>query len=226
MRSRYAEDDDYSGEHGQGDAAEEFVELDLEKTLTWMGNAVIVQRGTVFRMPLLVPCPSVLAIQFEVEGGYDIEFSLTFKDDNEDAPSVLVEPVRVSDREGQLDIDTTGVCEIIWSNEHSWISSKTLSYQLQLAPKLDVRWRKRQAAALSAATDFRMLAAVEMAEKVRPYRLSCISRLSPLSHFQPPRHSAHLAVSFLLELLTATVNLTRAHLHAFVLRTACACVPQ
>lgn len=48
----------------------------------------------------------------------------------------------------------------------SWISSKTLSYQLQLAPKLDVRWRKRLMAVATAATDFRMLAAVEMAEKV------------------------------------------------------------
>lgn len=48
----------------------------------------------------------------------------------------------------------------------SWISSKTLSYQLQLAPKLDVRWRKRLMAVVTAATDFRMLAAVEMAEKV------------------------------------------------------------
>ena len=102
-------------EYDENGAAEEFVELDLDKTLTWTGNAVIVQRGTVFRMPLLVPYPSVLAIQFEVEGGYDIEFSLTFKDDHEQDSSVLVEPVRVSDREGQLDIDTTGVCEIIWS---------------------------------------------------------------------------------------------------------------
>mmetsp|Transcript_22557 Transcript_22557/g.73758 ORF Transcript_22557/g.73758 Transcript_22557/m.73758 type:complete len:478 (+) Transcript_22557:38-1471(+) len=167
-------------EYDENGAAEEFVELDLDKTLTWTGNAVIVQRGTVFRMPLLVPYPSVLAIQFEVEGGYDIEFSLTFKDDHEQDSSVLVEPVRVSDREGQLDIDTTGVCEIIWSNEHSWISSKTLSYQLQLAPKLDVRWRKRQLAALTAATDFRMLAAVEMAEKVEEDLRSLKTRTADL----------------------------------------------
>eukprot|EP00965_Chrysotila_dentata_P087027 2873106-Pleurochrysis_carterae.AAC.1 len=44
--------------------------------------------------------------------------------------------------------------------------AQTLSYQLQLAPKLDMRWRKRQLAAVTAATDFRMLAAVEMADKV------------------------------------------------------------
>ena len=48
----------------------------------------------------------------------------------------LVEPVRVADREGQLDIDTTGVCELLWSNHHAWMSSKVLSYQLQLAPKV------------------------------------------------------------------------------------------
>ena len=32
----------------------------------------------------------------------------------QDEANMLVEPVRVTDREGQLDIDTTGVCEIIW----------------------------------------------------------------------------------------------------------------
>jgi len=164
------DDDDYDetspgGQRDEG-AEEEFVELDLEKTLTWTGNAVTVQAGGEFRMPLLVPYPSVLAIQFEVDGGYDLEFSLTFKDDHEAESNVLVEPVRVSDREGQLDIDTTGLCEIIWSNSHAWMTSKTLSYQLQLAPKLDTRWRKRTMAAVTAATDFRMLAAVEMAEKV------------------------------------------------------------
>jgi hypothetical protein len=42
---------------------EEFVELDLEKTLTWTGNAVSIQAGGEFRLPLIVPHPSVLAIQ-------------------------------------------------------------------------------------------------------------------------------------------------------------------
>ena len=81
---------DYEDEYGETEAGydgqgadDEFVELDLERTLTWTGNAVIVQAGGEFRMPLQVPYPSVLAIQFEVEGGNDIEFSLTFKDDNE-----------------------------------------------------------------------------------------------------------------------------------------------
>ena len=88
---------------------EDLVELDLDKTLTWTGNAVSIQPGGEFRLPLIVPHPSVLAIQFEVEGGNDIEFSLVFPDDQErgEGASVLVEPVRVADREGQLDIDTT-----------------------------------------------------------------------------------------------------------------------
>lgn len=261
-------------EYDENGAAEEFVELDLDKTLTWTGNAVIVQRGTVFRMPLLVPYPSVLAIQFEVEGGYDIEFSLTFKDDHEQDSSVLVEPVRVSDREGQLDIDTTGVCEIIWSaarrrlpppaafppapnsdsrcstsgrgarppsapperssraerprrrlagptstpgsrarpsptsfrragwrgpvperrgggraggegaghrrRGHPALRLTPALLDAQLAPKLDVRWRKRQLAALTAATDFRMLAAVEMAEKVEEDLRSLKTRTADL----------------------------------------------
>ena len=55
------------------DEEDSFVELDLEKTLTWTGNAVSIQAGGEFRLPLIVPHPSVLAIQFEVEGGYDIE---------------------------------------------------------------------------------------------------------------------------------------------------------
>lgn len=59
----------------EGEGEEEFVELDLEKTLTWTGNAVSIQAGGEFRLPLIVPHPSVLAIQFEVEGGYDIEVS-------------------------------------------------------------------------------------------------------------------------------------------------------
>jgi len=159
-------DDDEPSRTQKEVAEDEYVELDLDKTLTWTGNAVTVQAGGEFRMPLLVPYPSVLAIQFEVEGGYDLEFSLTFKDDHEVESNVLVEPVRVSDREGQLDIDTTGVCEIIWSNAHAWMTSKTLSYQLQLAPKVDMRWRKRTVAAVTAACDFRMLAAVEMADKI------------------------------------------------------------
>ena len=72
---------------GGGEEDEEYVELDLEKTLTWTGNAVSIQAGGEFRLPLIVPHPSVLAIQFEVEGGYDIEFSLTFQDDHEDGSS-------------------------------------------------------------------------------------------------------------------------------------------
>ena len=74
---------------GDEEDDEEFVELDLEKTLTWTGNAVSIQAGGEFRLPLIVPHPSVLAIQFEVEGGYDIEFSLTFQDDNEEGSSVV-----------------------------------------------------------------------------------------------------------------------------------------
>jgi hypothetical protein len=78
---------------------EEYIELDLDKTLTWTGNAVSIQAGGEFRLPLIVPHPSILAIQFEVEGGGDIEFSLTFQDDQEETSTTLVEPVRVSDRE-------------------------------------------------------------------------------------------------------------------------------
>ena len=78
----------------------------------------------------------------------------------------LVEPVRVADREGQLDIDTTGVCELLWSNHHAWMSSKVLSYQLQLAPKVNTQMRKFRAAVISAADDFRVLAAAEAADEV------------------------------------------------------------
>ena len=74
---------------GDEEDDEEFVELDLEKTLTWTGNAVSIQAGGEFRLPLIVPHPSVLAIQFEVEGGFDIEFSLTFQDDHEDGSSTV-----------------------------------------------------------------------------------------------------------------------------------------
>jgi hypothetical protein len=155
-------------EESEEDASEEddYVELDLERTLTWTGNAVIVQAGGEFRMPLIVPHPSVLAIQFEVDNGADIEFSLMFKDDNEDEANLLVEPVRVTDREGQLDIDTTGMCEIIWSNNYAWMSSKTLSYQLQLAPKIDLLKKKWRQSIISAASDFRIMSAVSGAEKV------------------------------------------------------------
>lgn len=90
MARQYSEDEDREG----GDGSDEFVELDLDKTLTWTGNSVIVQRGAVFRMPLLVPHPSVLAIQFEIEGGYDIEFSLTFKEDHEEESVVMVRTCR------------------------------------------------------------------------------------------------------------------------------------
>ena len=159
-------DEEEAYAEGEEGGEEDFVELDLDKSLTWCGQAVTVSAGSQFRLPLLVPQPSVLAIQFEVDGGYEIEFSLTFKDDAESESSLLVEPVRVSDREGQLDIDTTGVCEIVWSNAHAWMSAKTLSYQLQLAPKVDNRRRKWCLALVTAATDFRMLCAVEAAEKI------------------------------------------------------------
>ena len=79
----------YDDEMGEGEGEEEYIDLDLEKTLTWTGNAVIVQAGGEFRLPLIVPHPSVLAIQFEVDGGYDIEFSLLFKDDQENDYQVV-----------------------------------------------------------------------------------------------------------------------------------------
>jgi len=157
---------EHSADGGAPEDDEEYVELDLEKTLTWTGNAVSIQAGGEFRLPLFVPHPSILAIQFEVEGGNDIEFSLTFKDDNEDASNVLVEPVRVADREGQLDIDTTGVCEIVWSNAHAWMATKVLSYQMQLAPKVNTQMRKFRSAVISAADDYRVLAAAEAADEV------------------------------------------------------------
>ena len=40
----------------------------MSKALTWSSNAVVVQAGDTFRIPLLVVNPSVLAIQFEVRG--------------------------------------------------------------------------------------------------------------------------------------------------------------
>ena len=125
-----------------------------------------IQAGGVFKLPLIVPRPSVLAIQFEVEGGYDIEFSLNFQDDNDESTGVLVEPVRVADREGQLDIDTTGVCELVWSNAHAWMTSKVLSYQLQLAPKVNTQMRKFRRSVITAADDFRVLAAAQSADEV------------------------------------------------------------
>ena len=76
-------------EDGEEEDGEEYVELDLEKTLTWTGQAVSIQAGGEFRLPLIVPHPSVLAIQFEVEGGYDIDFSLNFQDDHEEGSSVV-----------------------------------------------------------------------------------------------------------------------------------------
>lgn len=161
----YEDDDEEEMDEQQGEEEDEYVELDLERTLTWTGNAVMVQPGGEFRMPLIVPHPSVLAIQFEVDNGADIEFSLTFKDDNEAESSLLVDPVRVTDREGQLDIDTTGMCEIIWSNAYAWVSTKTLSYQLQLAPKIDMLKKKWRSSIISAASDFRIMAAVTSAEK-------------------------------------------------------------
>ena len=72
----------------------------------------------------------------------------------------------MGDREGQLDIDTTGVCELLWSNHHAWMSSKVLSYQLQLAPKVNTQMRKFRAAVISAADDYRVLAAAEAADEV------------------------------------------------------------
>lgn len=74
--------------------------------------------------------------------------------------------MRVADREGQLDIDTTGVCELIWSNHHAWMSSKVLSYQLQLAPKVNTQMRKFRSAVISAADDYRVLAAAEAADQL------------------------------------------------------------
>ena len=171
-RSRMSQPHEDYGEDGEGE--EDYIDLDLEKTLTWTGNAVIVQAGGEFRLPLIVTHPSVLAIQFEVDGGYDIEFSLLFKDDHENDYQVvrrvgrkwrprlscggraspgawrtrptadcavhslrsqLVQPVRVSDREGQLDIDTTGVCELLWSNAHAWVSSKVRPWPSPSLPK-------------------------------------------------------------------------------------------
>ena len=78
-----------------------------------------------------------------------------------------MEPVRVADREGQLDIDTTGVCEILWSNQHAWMTSKVLSYQMQLAPKVNTQMRKFRRSVISAADDYRVLAAAEAADEVR-----------------------------------------------------------
>tara|TARA_B110001452_G_scaffold196028_1_gene166006 strand:+ start:450 stop:1868 length:1419 start_codon:yes stop_codon:yes gene_type:complete len=174
-------EEDEQGGRAEGDGDDdEYVELDLERTLTWTGNAVQIQAGSEFRMPLMVPHPSVLAIQFEVENGNDIEFSLTFKDDNEEESSLLVEPVRVTDREGQLDIDTTGVCEIVWSNHYAWVSQKTLSYQLQLAPKIDMLKKKWRTSIISAASDFRIMAAVTSAEKVDSMMKSLKTRKAKL----------------------------------------------
>ena len=172
-------EEDYD-EDEQGSEDDDYVELDLERTLTWTGNAVIIQAGGEFRMPLIVPHPSVLAIQFEVDNGNDIEFSLKFKDDNEDEANMLVEPVRVTDREGQLDIDTTGVCEIVWSNAYAWLTSKTLSYQLQLAPKIDLLKKKWRSSIISAASDFRIMSAVTSAEKAEQLSKTIKTRKSQL----------------------------------------------
>ena len=80
---------EYEEDVEEGEGEDDYIDLDLEKTLTWTGNAVIVQAGGEFRLPLIVPHPSVLAIQFEVDGGYDIEFSLLFKDDQENDYQVV-----------------------------------------------------------------------------------------------------------------------------------------
>lgn len=173
MASEMLEDDEMD---------EEVVEVDIDKTLTWTGNAVAIQAGGEFRLPLIVPQPSVLAIQFEVEGGYDLEFSLHFQDDHDTKSSVLVEPVRVADREGQLDIDTTGVCQLVWSNAGAWMSSRVLSYQLQLAPKVNTRMRKFRASVIMAADDYRVLAAAEIADEVDRNMRTLDSRTAHAKH--------------------------------------------
>ena len=144
---------------------EQSVQLDLSKMMTWTGNAVTLQPGAEFKMPILVPFPSILAFQFEVENG-DLSFSLIFNDDQDNKDQLLVEPQKLTDREAQLDIDTTGTCTLIWSNAHAWMSTKTLSYQLQLAPKVDTLPRRAFECIVTAATEYRMQAAVDMSERL------------------------------------------------------------
>ena len=135
-------------------------------TKTFSAKAVTVKAGDTFRVPVLVICPSVLDVQFEVQGGGEIEFSITFVEEGSRESRTLCDAVSCADREGNIDIDMSGTCECTWSNASAWLSSKTLSYTLQLTPLVDTRCKRRLEAAMTAATDFRMLSAVEVAEQV------------------------------------------------------------
>jgi len=139
-------------------------------------SGMTITAGSTFELPIKVDRPSVLRIRFEVDEGYDVDFSLKFREDTDKASiQTLVEPARSSAREGQLDIHTTGTCYVIWDNAFSWINPKSLTYHLSLRSKDDIE--KARQLELARLAQLRAAAAVEAKEAMRTARASMIAEL-------------------------------------------------
>jgi len=158
------------------------VEPNVEVTRPSMGEVILsssgmtIKAGGSFELPIKVDCPSVLRIRFEVEDGYDVDFSLKFLENADKAEvQTLVEPARSTAREGQLDIHTTGTCFVIWDNAFSWINSKELTYHLSLKSKEDIE--KERVAELARLAELRKQAAIDGAAARREKRAEMVVEL-------------------------------------------------
>jgi len=139
-------------------------------------SGMTIKAGGSFELPIKVDCPSVLRIRFEVEDGYDVDFSLKFLENADKAEvQTLVEPARSTAREGQLDIHTTGTCFVIWDNAFSWINSKELTYHLSLKSKEDIE--KERVAELARLAELRKQAAIDGAAARREKRAEMVVEL-------------------------------------------------
>lgn len=85
-------------------------------------------------LPLSISNRAILRYRFDTKGG-DIGFFITF--DRFDGNSVvLVESMRhqchLSPTQGEVVVDGAGTARLVWDNSYSWLSTKTLSYIVQL----------------------------------------------------------------------------------------------
>ncbi|KAG8461487.1 hypothetical protein KFE25_001091 [Diacronema lutheri] len=180
-------------------------------------SGMVIKAGGVFELPIKVDRPSVLRIRFEVDEGYDVDFSLKFLEDTDKASiQTLVEPARSFAREGQLDIHTTGTCFVVWDNAFSWINPKSLTYHLSLKSKEDIE--KARQAELARLAALRMVAARESKAALRAQRAAVILELEgKVAEMMGNEHTARgklMAKQAELKRLEAAYNAAKAGIMA------------
>ncbi|CAK4907582.1 unnamed protein product [Aphanomyces euteiches] len=113
--------------HEKSPPTDDVVVNPLEETLV-LKSGVNIKAGSLFELPVVCSPGQTIQWSFRIEeADTDINFALTFGDDDDVVPITRVERL-----EGTFQVKAPGMLKFEWDNSFSWLNPKTLDYHVSV----------------------------------------------------------------------------------------------